>query len=162
MMICNISSLRLFVWIGLSGAVSSVFADTIEHYVNIANAIPQMELKADEESQVWARSARNVLNITSETVAETLTTSNQEASKLGKPLFCLPKGNKLDIQTMHQLLLDTYRDLNNPDKNQWTVSQVAWYAVNKRYPCTGSQNTSQQAKHITAPVQVAMQHAAAK
>lgn len=150
---------RLFLT-GVFFCSSYASADTIEHFVNIANAIPQMELKADAESQVWARSARNVLNITSETVAETLTTSNQEATKLGKPLFCLPKGSKLDIAMMNQLLLDTYREMNNPDKNQWTVSQVAWYAMHKRYPCTGSQSNIQQAHQITSPVQVAMQHAA--
>lgn len=154
--------LKVSVWAWLALTTTHASADTIEHYINIANAIPQMELKADAESQVWARSARNVLNITSETVAETLTTSNQEATKLGRPLFCLPKGSKLDLTTMNQLLLDTYRELNNPDKNQWTVSQVAWYAVNKRYPCSGSQNNMTKVHEITSPAQVAMQHAAAK
>ncbi len=61
--------------------IVSAEADTIDHYMNIANQIPQMEMKADQQSQTWARSARTVLILTSESIAETLILSNEEAQK---------------------------------------------------------------------------------
>ena len=45
-------------------------ADTIDNYMNIANNIPQMEMKADPQAQAWARSARHVLDVTSESIGK--------------------------------------------------------------------------------------------
>ncbi len=50
-------SMRRFIFLFLMVSVST-YADTIDHFINIANNIPQMEMKADPQSQAWARSAR--------------------------------------------------------------------------------------------------------
>lgn len=115
----------------------AVQADTMDHYMNIANNIPQMEMKADPQAQAWARSARNVLIITSESIAETLTQANESAKSQGKALFCLPPGSSLNAITLNELIQQTYREISSQqsDKDKMTVSQVAWLAVSKKYPC---------------------------
>lgn len=115
-------------------------ADTIEHYMNIANNIPQMEMKADPQSQAWARSARTILTLTCETIAETLILSNDSAKSQGTPLFCLPSGSQLSAEQLNNLIQETYRNISSQhsDKNNMTVSQVALLGVSKRYPCYGS------------------------
>lgn len=135
------------------------YADTIDHYINIANSIPKMEMKADAQSQSWARSARNVLLITAESIAETLNQENDERVKAqGQPLFCLPQGKKLDGQIMNELILKTYGEISSQqsDKDKMTVSQVAWLAVTKNFPCNGSV----QLPNIGAPTQPKTQDAA--
>ena len=128
-------------------------ADTIDHYMNISNNIPQMEMKADPQAQAWARSARNVLNITSETVAETLTQANDLAKSEGHPLFSLPPGTTLNAMTLNSIILQTYKDISSQqsDKDKMTVSQVAWLGVTKTYPCQQSgKNNNQQIQHVGA------------
>lgn len=112
-------------------------ADTVDHYMNIANQIPQMEVKADQQAQIWARSARHVLVITNETIAETLTEANELAKKQGQPLFCLPSGVKLDAEAIRQLIENTYKTIpgQEADKNKLTISQIAWIGILKSYPC---------------------------
>src|SRR3990167_10949632 len=121
----------------------SARADTIEHYINIYDGIPKMEMKADPQSQAWARSARNVLSVTSETVAETLLQANELASHQGKPLFCLPTSVQLNAATMNDLIVQAYRNNSSQqrDKNQMTVSQIAWLAVIETYPCHTQQTS---------------------
>lgn len=120
-----------------------VQADTIDNYMNIASNIPQMEMKADQQSQSWARSARNVLIITDETIAETLIQANELAKSQGKPLFCLPMGTSLDAATLNSLIQQTYKDISSQqsDKDKMTVSQIAWLGVIKKYPCQQQQNS---------------------
>lgn len=117
---------------------TSSFSDTIDHYMNIVNNLPQMEMKADSESQAWARSARNILMLTSETVAESLMLANKEAEKKGAPLFCLPVDIKLTNSAINELIKNTYLGISSAlqDKNQMTVSQVALIGMQKQYPCT--------------------------
>ncbi|ARG98926.1 phosphatase [Legionella micdadei] len=105
--------------------------------MNISNNIPQMEMKADAQSQAWARSARNVLIITSESIAETLTQANELAKSQGRPLFCLPSNVNLDAATLNSLILKTYKEIpsQQSDKDKMTVSQIAWLGVTKTYPC---------------------------
>lgn len=114
-----------------------VLADTMEHYMNIANKIPQMEIKADPQAQAWARSARNVLTITDESIAETLMQANEIAKTQGNPLFCLPGGTGLNAMLLRGLIMDTFKSISSQesDKERMTVSQVAWLAVTKTYPC---------------------------
>lgn len=123
--------------LGLLLWTPAVFADTMDHYMNIVENIPKMEMKADPQAQAWARSARNVLAITAESIAETLMEANAVAQSQGKPLFCLPAGNKLDSQTMNNLIQQTFREMASQDsqKTRLTVSQVAWEAVRRQYPC---------------------------
>lgn len=116
---------------------STVYADTIDHYMNIANNIPQMEIKADLQAQAWARSAHHVITITCESIAETMMQANETAKSLGKPIFCLPQGVQLSAPALNDLIQQTYKEMSGQqnDKNQMTVSQVAWIGVNKRFPC---------------------------
>lgn len=114
-----------------------VKADTIDNYMNIANNIPQMELKADPQAQAWARSARHVLDVTSESIAETITQANDLAKSQGKPLFCLPANVSLNAATLNGIIQQTYKEISSQqsDKDKMTISQVAWLGVTKNYPC---------------------------
>lgn len=114
-----------------------VHADTINHYINIANNIPQMEMKADQQSQAWARSARTMLTLTSETVLETLTIFNETAKQNGSPLYCVPLSEKLDATALNELIQQTYRNISSlqSDKDNMTVSQVALLGLKNKYPC---------------------------
>ena len=121
-----------------------VQADTIDNYMNIASNIPQMEMKADEQSQAWARSARHVLIITTESIAETLIQANELAKNQGgKPLFCLPINSNLDAASLNSIIQQTYKDISSQqsDKDKMTVSQIAWLGVVKKFPCQQQQNT---------------------
>lgn len=117
------------------------YADTMDHYMGIVNNIPKMEIKADGQAQIWAKSARNVLLLTCESVAESLTIANTAASRQNAPLFCLPPTVFLDGGMLHNLVQQTYRDLSSQesDKAKMTVSEVALYALTKNYPCTTPQ-----------------------
>lgn len=116
---------------------TNAFSDTIDHYMNIVNNLPQMEMKADSDSQAWARSARNILMLTSETVAESLMLANKEAEKKGVPLFCIPADVQLTNSAINELIKNTYLGISSTlqDKNQMTVSQVALIGMQKQYPC---------------------------
>ncbi|MDP3268410.1 MAG: phosphatase [Legionella sp.] len=118
-------------------------ADTINNYMNIANNIPQMEIKADPQAQAWARSARHVLTITCESIAETLTQANETAKIQGKPIFCLPAGTQLNSITLNELIQQTYKEISSQrsDKDTMTVSQVALLGVSKKYPCQNTGGT---------------------
>ncbi len=116
-----------------------VHADTMEHYMNISHNIPQMEMKADSQSQMWAKSARNILTLTSESIAESLTLANQAATRAGSPLFCLPDNLTLDADQMNKLIMNTFLGISSQqsDKNKMTVSQVALLGLMQKYPCKG-------------------------
>ena len=113
------------------------YADTIDHFMGIASNIPQMEMKADEQSQAWAKSARTVLILTSESIAETLTLSNQTATEQGSPLFCPPATVQLSGASVSDLIQQTYKEISSQqsDKDKMTVSQVALLGLKKQYPC---------------------------
>ncbi len=116
---------------------ATAFADTIDHYMNIVNNIPQMEMKADPQSQAWARSARNILALTSESIAESLALANETATSSGKPLYCLPGNTLLSAEDLNNLIQQTYREISSQDsdKNKMTVSQVALLGITNKYPC---------------------------
>lgn len=113
------------------------FCDTINRYMNIVNNIPQMEMKANTESQAWARSARTILALTSESIAESLTLANESATKAGAPLFCMPPGILLTAELLNNIIQQTYREISSQDsdKDTLSVSQVALIGLNKQYPC---------------------------
>lgn len=123
--------------LGLFFIAPLLYADTIGNYMSIANNIPPMEIKADPQAQAWARSARHVLTITCESIAETLSQANEAASTQGRPLFCLPKGTQLNAIVLNELIQQTYKELSSQqsDKENMTVSQVAWMGMSKQYPC---------------------------
>lgn len=117
---------------------TNIHADTIDHYMNIANNIPQMEMKADSQAQAWARSARNILLLTSESIGESLTLANLAATRAGNPLFCLPNNTALSGALVNDLIQQTYREISSQqsDKDRMTVSQVALLGLSKQYPCS--------------------------
>lgn len=126
-------------------------ADTINNYMSIAENIPQMEMKADPQAQAWARSARHVLTITSESIAETLLQVNEAAKISGKAIFCLPQGLQLNSLVMNELIQQTYKEISSQqsDKDTMTVSQIAVLGMSKKYPCqTTNDLGSQMAKEI--------------
>ncbi len=112
-------------------------ADTINHYMNIFNNIPKMQMKADPQAQAWARSARNILVLADESIAETLAQGNELARNQGRPFFCLPTGTNLTAEALHDIIVQTYNSLSSQqsDKNKMTVSQIAWLGVIQKYPC---------------------------
>ena len=121
----------------LSTLFTNAHADTIDHYMNIVNNIPKMEVQADPQSQAWARSARNILALTSESIAESLLLANESATSAGTPLFCLPQNTQLTPQVMNDLIQQTYSELSSQQsgQNKMTVSQVALLGMSKRFPC---------------------------
>lgn len=121
----------------LSVLCGTCFADTIDNYMKIANNIPVMEMKADNQAQAWARSAHHVLTITCESIAETLIQANETALHQGHPLFCLPNGVQLNPLVMNELIQQTYKELSSQqsDKDKMTVSQIALVGISKKYPC---------------------------
>lgn len=121
-----------------------LFADTMNHYMNIYNQIPQMEMKADPQAQAWARSARSILTVTEESIAETLLQANDQAKARGNPLFCPPAGTSLKAAQMNKIIVDTYRSISSQqsDKDKMTVSQIAWMGIVKFYPCPKNQMAS--------------------
>lgn len=143
--------MRVLIFLSSLLTALSIQADTMDHYMNISNSIPQMEMKADPQAQAWARSARNVLIITDESIAETLTQANELAKSQGKPLFCLPQGESLNAVTLNGIILETYRNISSQqsDKDKMTVSQVAWLGVTKKYPCQ-SDTRGNQMEHMAS------------
>lgn len=144
----------------LSFAVSS-FADTIERFMNIADNIPKMEMKADNDAQVWVRSARNILNLTCEAIAETLIATNKTATEQGKPLFCLnAEGQNLQPAFLNSLIQKTYREMTMPKdaKDNLTVSEVALMGVMQIYPCSQAATQSPGLGNPFSAVSGQMQH----
>lgn len=127
-------------------------ADTINNYMSIANNIPQMEIKADPQAQAWARSARHVITITCESIAETMLQANEVAKNQGKPIFCLPPGIQLNSMVLNDIIQQTYKELSSQqsDKDKMTVSQVAWLGINKQYGCNQNANVSNGLAHVGA------------
>lgn len=130
--------MKLFINFVLLLMTPLCFADSIGHYMNIANNIPKMELKADSESQAWARSARNVLLLTSDSIADTLILANDNAKQNGHPLFCMPNNQKIDPAFLNDIIQKTYREMNDTNKNQKTVSEIALIGITKQYPCNNN------------------------
>ncbi len=132
--------IRYLAALALTSLSSFTQADTIGRYMNIANNIPKMEMKADKQAHTWARSARTILSLTSESIAETLMLANSAAAEHGAPLFCMPAGVSLNALMLNELIQQTYREISSQesDKNNMTVSQVAMIGVTRKYPCAGA------------------------
>lgn len=130
---------------------SSSYADTINNYMSIADNIPQMEMKADAQSQAWARSAHHVLTITAESIAETLNQTNEIARSQGRPIFCLPAGAQLTSATLNDIIQMTYKNLSSADgdKDKMTVSQVALQGITKQYPCQANKEMAHLSNILT-------------
>lgn len=118
------------------------FADTIGNYMNIAENIPRMEMKADAKAQAWARSARNIIVITDESIAQTITAINEMATQQGRPLFCMKQ--PLNATSLDGIIRETYQQLSSQKEvTKLTISQVALIGLQKKYPCHISQREKQ-------------------
>ncbi len=131
--------MRLKILSGLILLVLSLgtYADTIGKYAKIAKSIPEMSLKADPQAQAWMRSAKSILAITDETVAQTIMAMNQLAKRQGRPLICLPDTKVIDGATVHDILASKIQgdvDENAPD----TISNIVTQELLKTYPCNGA------------------------
>ena len=124
----------------------SIHADSINKYMEIEKSIPKMELKPDAKAQAWARSARNILVMNDESIAQTAMVMNQLAAQQGQAIYCLPKGQQLDSKFMHKLILKAANNLSAQENTQnLTVSSVAITALIKQYPCKA------QSRHAALP-----------
>jgi hypothetical protein len=110
-------------------------ADTMGKYMGIARSIPNLALKADDKSQAWARSARSILAVTDETIAQTINAMNKLAAQDGQPILCMPKGTALNGKTVHELLQNKAKSLSE-DEGGLTISSVAASVLKERYPCS--------------------------
>lgn len=113
---------------------SVVFADTLGKYAAIAKNIPSMELKADAQSQAWARSARSVLSVTDEAIAQSVVAMNIIALKNGKPLICAPADVKINTEMVHTLLTKRIANMQLDDTNK-NISSVVVTILTEQYPC---------------------------
>lgn len=132
--------MKIFIFLMLVLLQSSGYADKIIKFMNVANNIPRMEMKPDQNSQAWAKSARNILLLTSESIWESLYSVNQVNTQSGNPLFCIPSQEAMSAEKMTDLIEDTYRNLSMSDdeKNQLTVAQVALMGLQQKYGCSNS------------------------
>lgn len=130
----------------LSCLCVNTYADTIDHYMNIVNNIPLMEMKADAQSQAWARSAHTVLTLTCEGIADTLKIANESAVQNGRALFCIPQNTQVTPELLNNYIQQTYRSLPTPqtEKDKMTVSQIALLAMQQQYPCTAAASPSKE------------------
>lgn len=105
--------------------------------MNIANQIPQMEMKADAQSQAWARSARTVLALTCDSILDTISLANDVAKDQGKGLFCLPPGTQLTAEKLDLIIQQAYNSNSSQpsDKNKMSVSKIALISIAQQYPC---------------------------
>lgn len=135
-------------------ASSYTYADTIDHYMNIVNGIPQMEMKADPESQAWARSAHTVLTLTCDGIIDTLLLANENAKQQGHPLFCMAASAQISPEMLNDLIQQTYRALPNPqaEKDKMTVSQIALQGMQKQYPCAAEPGPTVTTNAAAAPM----------
>ena len=125
-------------------------ADSIASYINISKQIPQMELKADAQSQTWAHSARTIITLTCDSILDSLTLANQEAKKQGVCLFDLPRGEVLNAEKLDEMIQDIHAHTNmqNEKLDQWSVSKVALLALQKHYPCEEKKKSKNEQEHI--------------
>lgn len=144
--------MRYFIIMFTTFSCAMAQADSIASYMKIANNIPKMDVQADPKSQAWARSARNVLTVTTETISETMLQANTIASTKGAPLFCLPKNTTLNPSIMDALIKKGAQKLSvsAKEQNSISVSQIAWEMVLSEYPCQNNAVVSNRMAHVAA------------
>ena len=113
---------------------TTLFADTLGKYASIARNIPSMELKADAQSQAWARSARSVLGVTDEAIAQSVVAMNLLALKNGTPLICAPPETKIDTAMIHTILAKHIASMPADDVSR-SISEVVVTILTNQYPC---------------------------
>ncbi len=125
--------------LGILGIISPAYADTIINYMTIANNIPVMAMKPDDQSQAWVRSAQRILTSTDETLSQTVVSMNTVAAKQGHPVFCFPQGILFDANTVHDIIQKTYTELMKTQGaalSGMTISDVLMLGMVSRYSCS--------------------------
>lgn len=137
--------MKRFIFLILVILHQPLYADKIIKFMNVANSIPRMEMKPDANSQAWAKSARNILLLTAESIWESLYSANQANTQAGAALFCVAKQEDMNAEQMTDLIKDTYQHLSMSDdeKNQLSVAQVALIGLQQKYGCNSTGNRSQ-------------------
>jgi hypothetical protein len=131
--------LKIMAFFSLIAMNLSGQADTILNYMTIANNIPTMSMKPDEQSQGWVRSAQRMLTLTDETLAQTVVAMNTVAAKQGHPIFCFPQGVLFDANTVHDIILKTYAELAKTQAaliSTMPISDVLMLGMVSRYSCS--------------------------
>lgn len=119
----------------------SAYADTIINYMTIANNIPVMAIKPDDQSQAWVRSAQRILSSTDETLSQTVVAMNTIAAKQGHPVFCFPQGILFDSSTVHDIILKTYAELvktQGAAVSGMNISDILMLGMVSRYSCSAT------------------------
>jgi hypothetical protein len=117
----------------VAGSVTTQ-ADTLGKYASIAKSIPTMQLKADPKSQAWARSARSILAVTDEAIAESIDAMNTISKNNGRPLICMPESKPIDSTMVHTLLAELISKMA-PDEASKNISAVVVSKLNTSFPC---------------------------
>lgn len=130
----------------LGFASLSIHADTIGKYAGIAKNIPAARMKADAKAQAWAHSARTVLDVTEETISQTIASMQSLSQKQNAPIFCLPNGKTIDTGMVHQILEQSVTNLASIDANK-TISEIVIEKLATAYPCNGVVKPLQQANN---------------
>ncbi len=115
------------------------YADTIINYMTIANNIPLMAIKPDDQSQAWVRSAQRMLSLADETLCQTVVAMNTIAAKQGHPVFCFPQGILFDSSTVHDIILKTYAELiktQGAAVSGMNISDILMLGMVSRYSCS--------------------------
>ncbi len=112
-------------------------ADSISKYAKVAKSIPEMSLKASPQAQAWMRSAKSILAITDETVAQTIVAMNNEAKKQGHPIICPKENVEINGTVIHELLLNVIKG-GVGDNDSESISSIAIRVLMTAYPCEKS------------------------
>lgn len=144
----------LFLTISLS---TVTFADTIGRYAGIAKSIPEASLKADPKSQAWAHSARTILNVAEESIAESIAAVQTAANQLNRPIFCLPKDQSINTELIHQILEQKVSQLKEADATK-NLSDVVVASLTEKYPCQSINQAQAGPESLFAPREYTMVH----
>jgi len=146
-----------FITLLLTSLSTATFADTIGRYAGIAKSIPEASLKADPKSQAWAHSARAILEVAEESIAESIAAVQNAASQLNRPIFCLPESQSINTALIHQLLAQSISQLTEADATK-NLSDVVVASLREKYPCQSTSQAQASPEALFAPKEYSMVH----
>jgi hypothetical protein len=83
--------------------------------------------------------AKRAINITDNTIADTVMITNAYAEKIhGKPLFCMPQNKAIDGEEVKSVLASQKKLFKAPNLQDKPVASLAVIALADKYPCHGS------------------------
>lgn len=138
----------------------TAYADTIGRYAGIAKSIPEATLKADPKSQAWAHSARTILHVAEESIAESISSMQNAAMRLQRPILCMPQGRSINTALIHEILEQNIAQLKPSDETK-NLSNVVVASLSTKYPCQAHQAqaaTPAGTEALFAPKDIKMVH----